>query len=154
MHSNRTRTSTFPPALFRQKLFSLLFTRLLFAKALLFASLSVYGNTETRPNSLLHFEIKPVACLAQYMGQECELQVEVNWHLSQPNELCLLQLDRVLKCWERRDKTIDRLNIKLQESTVFYLVTKANKQVIKEQQVTINYLNKYRRRLKPRWSIF
>lgn len=104
--------------------------------------------------ALLNFELKPVACIAEYIGQECEMVISVKWQTSSPDDLCLMQSDTKLKCWQQQDSVNERLVINLQQSTDFSLIRNEDKKILVSKRVTINFINKYRRRLKPQWSIF
>lgn len=108
----------------------------------------------SEPVALLNFELKPVACIAEYIGQECEMVISVKWQINTRDDLCLMQSDTKLKCWQQQDSVNERLTINLQQSTNFFLVRIEDKQILVAKQVTINFINKYRRRLKPQWSIF
>lgn len=112
------------------------------------------NETALQSGNLQRFELRPINCIAEYIGQECRLEVEVIWQLKSADNICLKQDEDNLKCWQAQAMVRERLLVSLKENTTFQLVSTTDNLVLKEQKVTINFLNKYRRRLKPQWSIF
>jgi hypothetical protein len=126
----------------------------LFFGLLLAFSSCAQSETQFVDQSVIAFEMKPVVCIAQYMGQACNMVVALNWQLKSVESLCLLQQEIEVKCWHQTEKFAAKIEVNMQQSSLFQLVRKSDNFVLAQQQITINYLNKYRRRLKPQWSIF
>lgn len=110
-------------------------------------------SKETDRDSITVFDITPKACIAQYKGEACELKVKVQWQSNRPQTLCFSQQNLKLTCWQEKTHGQAVLAVKLLETTEFTLVNSSN-EVLAKQSITMNFAKKYRRRLKPKWSIF
>lgn len=120
----------------------------------LLVSISAIANEQTADSSVMSFELKPLACIAEYVGQDCLMVVAIKWQVNTAQSLCLKQRDVNIKCWQNKVKIEDKAKIKLHQSSEFSLIRQSDGTVLAKQKITVNYINKHRRRLKPQWSIF
>ena len=101
-----------------------------------------------------HFIIRPINCVAQYKGQECKLAITLEWRTNVPTDLCFYQGEKQLACWQNTQDVAQTLEIKLQQDSQFELKYMSSNVTLQRQVVKITFLNKYRRTLRPQWSIF
>jgi len=100
------------------------------------------------------FEIVPLTCVTKYKGQLCLMNIKLDWQLNKASDVCFYQNDQQLACWNNKREHTQKFQIQLQENSVFSLKTRHSNQEIIKQTVKINFINQYRRRLRPQWSIF
>lgn len=103
---------------------------------------------------VIKFELQPLACVTQYQGQKCKMTASLRWQTAKPADICFYQHETELKCWSQSAKSEFRFPIELETSTEFSLRLKSTKTVVATKQIKINFINKYRRRLRPQWSLF
>ena len=101
-----------------------------------------------------HFVIRPLNCVAQYKGQECRMAITLEWRTNEPTDLCFYQGEKQLACWQNTQDVAQTLEIKLQQDSQFELKYMSSNVTLQRQVVKITFLNKYRRTLRPQWSIF
>ena len=103
---------------------------------------------------VLSFDIVPLTCVTKFKGQECKMKVNLKWQLNQKANICFYQDAVQMACWKGKLQHSQNFQIKLVENTEFSLRTTETNQVIAKQNIKINFVNQYRRRLRPQWSIF
>jgi len=109
---------------------------------------------DNNPIEVIKFKLKPVNCVTRYQGQECQLIVTLDWQTSRPADICIFQDRLKLTCWKNTQAVLQSLSVKLQQDSTFDLRTYDGKKVLKQQQIKVNFVNQYRRSLRPKWSIF
>ncbi len=120
-----------------------------------FLHLTFSINAAEFKHPILHFSIKPVACIVKQMGDECKLTATINWHSEKALDVCLIQDKLALKCWQNATSARNVLPVQLRSTTTFALRNK-NNQILATQRVKISATKpkKYRRRLRSDWSLF
>lgn len=122
----------------------------------LFAAQGVLAKTTEFEAPLTSFEITPKVCVATVVGDNCAMEVTLQWQTNRPADLCLYQNETELKCWQQSQKITETLPIQLQKQSTFTLIQQTDMRLLARQEILINYqINKrYRRRLRAEWSIF
>ena len=102
------------------------------------------------------FEIMPLICVTNKVGDECQLKLNVKWQTDTVGDYCFYQNQKEITCWQQTNKAKKSILVKLVKSSVFSLKQKGLEKILIEQKVTLNYRqsDRYRRRLRSQWSIF
>ncbi|TMP26844.1 peptidoglycan-binding protein [Pseudoalteromonas rubra] len=118
---------------------------------LLWCAGSVQASEEPPPL----FEIKPLVCMVKTQGQTCQMTIRVNWHHSEPENLCLYQENKQLHCWQSSNQGTAKLAVKLAQNMEFSL-RNSKQHTLARKTVKVNAVvsTKYRRKLKTDWSLF
>ncbi|MDP2561053.1 DUF3019 domain-containing protein [Psychrobium sp. 1_MG-2023] len=103
----------------------------------------------------IKLQIKPQACIVDKLGESCQLVLHADWQSSMAVDLCLMQQQQQLFCWKQRKQAKFDFNVSLRETTLFSLVD-GQQQILASTKLKVSAANnkKYRRRLRPDWSVF
>lgn len=98
--------------------------------------------------------VTPLVCVSEYLGESCEMPVNIVFNKLPKDNYCLYQDEFLLHCWQT-DYT--SLNIQLNYDHAVWLVLKdaAGKSILK-QELTIKaqQSSNKRRRIRSPWSLF
>ncbi|MBU2917813.1 DUF3019 domain-containing protein [Psychrosphaera sp. F3M07] len=102
------------------------------------------------------FEIRPLICITQMLGNNCELKIKLNWRSNINSDFCVYQETRLIKCWENARQGQHKETLTLIKNTRFSLRLEGNQVILAQQNIKINYTHSdtHRRRLRSQWSIF
>ncbi len=99
-------------------------------------------------NALL--EATPSQCVALESGRVCYAEIQIQWHLSKGQHVCLILDDQVLHCGNELHGE-QRLEFASKETRQLQLVVDG--QTIATQPLQVSYVHKVNR-LKRRWRLF
>ncbi len=117
----------------------------------------VKADNRLQDNNLntLSLVIKPITCVVKSLGEACQMTANVAWQSPISQDLCLFQDNQRLKCWVKKDKVSELVDVTLDKTMVFSLRDKKQRTLV-EQTIKVHALSssKYRRKLKSDWSLF
>lgn len=98
--------------------------------------------------------LQPNICIAQKMGDECQLSLSIDTK-NMPAELLCLFLDGKLLSCSQQAYFPHKVPISIQQDTLLELKNKAQKTIL-SKKLRIKYLAEHeqRRRIRPPWSLF
>jgi len=98
--------------------------------------------------------LQPNVCVAQKVGDECQLSLNIETE-NMPTELLCLFLDGQLLTCSRQAYFPRKVFISIQQDALLELKNKAQK-IILSKKLLIKYLEPHdqRRRIRPPWSLF
>ena len=98
--------------------------------------------------------IQPNICVAQKVGDECQLNFSIETH-NMPSELLCLFLDGQLLSCSKQAYFFKKVPITIKQNVLIELKNKAQKTIL-SKKLLIKYLEpqEQRRRIRPPWSLF
>jgi hypothetical protein len=98
--------------------------------------------------------LQPSVCVAQKVGDECQLNLNIETK-NMPSELLCLFLDGQLLTCSRMAYFPQNISISIQQDALLELKNKAQ-QILLSKKLLIKYLEsqEQRRRVRPPWSLF
>ena len=123
---------------------------------ILFSSIPALAKAKQQSDLLLNFQLQPNICISKQVGDSCAMTIKLNWQTVTPINLCLMQNDKTIKCWQNQQQVTEAIAIELQKQSTFTLIDQVNQLPLAQQTMKINYQTskRFRRRLRSEWSIF
>lgn len=120
------------------------------------ASTNLLPENNNSEINIEEFEIRPLICVTQMLGNICELKIKINWRSNTNADYCVYQQSRLVKCWKNAQQGQHKETLTLVKNTSFNLQLLGNKNILAKQNIKINYTQSdtHRRRLRSQWSIF
>jgi hypothetical protein len=118
------------------------------------AGLVENNDDATDKNALSILTVLPLTCVTQFKGDPCETTLKITWQQLQNEARCIYLNETLVKCFEERPEFPFRLKITMETTSDIRLVEPKHKRIIATQEVKVNFAQKRRRRLRPKWSIF
>jgi len=107
-------------------------------------------------NSSPVLSVSPKVCVISEEKQICELTLNFEWKLTQEQDICLLENDKQVQCWQKTSQAKLSHKAYVQIETVYSLVNPqtGNKLAQTKVEVQSSHLKTQRRRLRSPWSFF
>ncbi|ESP92517.1 MULTISPECIES: DUF3019 domain-containing protein [Pseudoalteromonas] len=100
-----------------------------------------------------NFIVKPQQCVALEQGQECFIDVSVNWQVSDEGNFCLFANETRLHCWQRNNRGQWKSELVMTDDVVMSLKNSSDK-VIFSDKVKYAWIYKKRKSKAVRWRMF
>jgi len=100
--------------------------------------------------------VSPKVCVISEEKQVCELTLNFEWKLAQEQNICLLENDEQVKCWQKTSQAKLSYKAYVQVETVYSLINQqtGNKLAQTKVEIQSSHLKTQRRRLRSPWSFF
>lgn len=107
-------------------------------------------------NSSSMLNVSPKICVMGQEKQVCELTLNFEWKLTQQQDICLLENDKQVQCWQKTSQAKLSYKAYVQVETLYSLVNPktGNKLAQTKVEVQSSHLKTQRRRLRSPWSFF
>jgi len=110
---------------------------------------------DNTPSEVINLTIKPLACIVENAGDNCQMTVTASWQTKQPISGCLYQGNDNIACWQKQLTFSKQFSVSLQQDMTFTLRNDLGEVVAtKKIKVNTSSSTKYRRRLRAKWSLF
>lgn len=102
------------------------------------------------------FSVSPKVCAVQNSQQECELDIELMWQLTEKKDVCITYQDKPIKCWQQAQTGKFSYKAHVQFQSVYSLVNRQTGDEIASARIQVQSENikAQRRRLRSPWSFF
>jgi len=149
------KKSIFSHALLSQSLFTHGFNYLLLISlmiVLIFSS-SLYAANNQAPFTLT---ITPKQCVSVEQGQDCYVDIELNWHAEQANNYCVFSSvqKEPLQCWTNSREGTYSKEVVANSSIQFSLRQVKSTKVLASQQLDMAWVYKKSARRNASWRMF
>ena len=128
-------------------------TRLLLAIVLIVASQFELVAEELRQ---AYLRIKPSQCVSLRQGQDCYVQLSINWQAPVKGNYCLYSAQgaEAILCWQNQNAGTQQIEIKINGDTRFWLQAQGSDEVVAETLVKQAWVHKKQRLSFSSWRIF
>lgn len=102
------------------------------------------------------FQLAPTVCMVQNSDDVCQIDVNFEWQLQAPQDVCVLRNQTPLKCWQNATEGRFSYKAEVQFGTVYSLVNRKTGEQIASAKIKVQSSNtkSQRRRLRSPWSFF
>ena len=113
------------------------------------------ANPDIYSNKIIKFEVNPLVCIVEKIGDQCHLDAKLHWKTNQLLSICLMQENTIIQCWDDEKEIEEKLALYLKETTTFTMADRSNK-IMASIIIMVNAIEpkKRRRRLRSAWGLF
>ena len=121
--------------------------------SLLFTSISASADDVTTLPKLV---IKPKQCVSIRQGQNCFVNVDINWQVVKTGDYCLYstQESTALKCWSNSNIGNFQVDFIVNQNVTFILKSQTNNVPIVSSVLELAWVHKTQRLSHSSWRVF
>ena len=100
--------------------------------------------------------LSPTLCIAIHQGQQCYVDIKINWKSTQHGQYCLFssQQAKALKCWQKVTKGIYAQEIVAKNNVMFMLRHTGSDVVLNSKVLEVAWVYKKNTRARSSWRMF
>lgn len=122
----------------------------------LFSGVSIAKKANLNTVTITTLAVSPKVCVVSELQDFCDLDLQFDWQLSTPNDICLYQENQLINCWKQQSLGQFNYKARVQVETIYSLINPHTGELLAKTYIEVQSTRakKSKHGLRSPWSFF